>query len=445
MEIRPIGNSHQCNVNSLDRIPKPISLPAVKSHTSNFTEDTNGPGKGMHNHHAELDGSHLVSPITTVISTASTNFDSEGSGPSGTRPISIAFGEEPTLAANGMACGSINSTKQQRTNEPSTLSEESSSIIFDPHRVQLKQKRYNGTQQRFLDWGNQHNRNVLEFVNAIDIINYLAYGRVHHNWSYATILQYKQAILQLYEQTQRDSITTNPAFIEFFSALKSNAILSFDFPMINLQPAIDVMLSWGENCDMTLLQITQKLCFLLGITGFLRPSDIERIDDSKTLVVNDALRLVVLAPKEKRAGRPIEKVVNISAHSNIMLCLVTCYTQYKNRFASLAPVVRSHDRLPHLLYTALVRNITDHNKAIGSERISKHITSILCRATTTCTASTSSRKTIKARAVGSTRAILAGAKLDDVLTHGSWASSSIFDTYYRLNRASATNFTDLIL
>ncbi|KAI7897170.1 uncharacterized protein EV154DRAFT_597569 [Mucor mucedo] len=345
----------------------------------------------MHNHHAELDGSHLVSPIATVISTASTNFDSESSGSSGTRPISIAFGEEPTLAVNGMACGSIDSTKQHRTNEPSTLSEEFSSLIFNPHRVTLKPKRYN------------------EFVNDIGIINYLAYGRVHHNWSYATILQYKQAILQLHEQTQRDSITTNPAFIEFFSALKSNAILFFDFPMINLQPAIDVMLSWGDNCDMALLQITQRLCFLFGITGVLRPSDIERIDDSKTLVVKDALRLVVLAPKEKRA------------------------------------VIRSHDRLPHLLYTALVRNITDHHKAIGSERISKQITSILCRASTTFTASTSSPKTIKAWAIGSTRAILDGAKLDDVLTHGSWASSSIFDTYYRLNRASATNFTDLIL
>ncbi|KAI9334328.1 hypothetical protein BD770DRAFT_332826 [Pilaira anomala] len=336
-------------------------------------------------------------------------------------------------------------TKQRRTDQPSTLNEESAAIIFNEHRLQLKQKRYDGTQQRFLNWGSQHNRSVLEYVNAIDIINYLAYGRVHHKWSYGTLLQYKQAILQLYEKEQRDLITSDPYFLDFFSALKSDAVLSFDFPIINLQPAIDFMISLGNNSSMSLLRLTQKLCFLLGITGFLRPSDIERIDDSKTLIREGTLRLVILAPKEKRAGRPIEKVVIISPHSDTNLCPVICYQDYKARFISYSPIVCSHARLPQLSYTALIRNTTAYTKAIGSERISNHIKSILCLATTTCTASPPGRKAVKARAVGSTRAILAGAKLEDVLTHGSWASSSIFDTYYRLNRASATNFTDLIL
>lgn len=148
-----------------------------------------------------------------------------------------------------------------------------------------------------------------------------------------------------------------------------------------------------------------------------------------------------MAPKEKRSGRPIEKVILISAHSNEQLFPVACYKAYKSRFLYLSPVVRSHDRLPQFSYTPLICNTT----IIGSERTSNYIKSILRLAITTCTASTLGRKSIKVRAVGSTRNILAGVKLEDILTHGSWVSSSIFDTYYRLNRASATNFTDLIL
>ncbi|KAI8136518.1 hypothetical protein BJV82DRAFT_489032, partial [Fennellomyces sp. T-0311] len=51
----------------------------------------------------------------------------------------------------------------------------------------------------------------------------------------------------------------------------------------------------------------------------------------------------------------------------------------------------------------------------------------------------------KARALGSTRAVEAGASINDVLTHGSWISSSVFDTFYRLSRATATDFTHLAL
>ncbi|KAG2193370.1 hypothetical protein INT47_001027 [Mucor saturninus] len=199
------------------------------------------------------------------------------------------------------------------------------------------------------------------------MVNYLAYGHVHHKWSYNTIMQYKQAISKLYTKEQRALIANNDSYINCFAALKNGAVLSFDFLVINLQPTIDFVLGLGENQSMNLLQLTQKLCFLLGITGFLRHSDIERIDDSKTMLTAESLRLVILAPKEKRAGRPIEKVVVISNYSSPLLC--------------------PHARLLQFTYTALVRNSTDTNRCIGSKRISKHIRSILSLATTTATTS----------------------------------------------------------
>ncbi|KAG2190934.1 hypothetical protein INT47_011417 [Mucor saturninus] len=180
---------------------------------------------------------------------------------------------------------------------------------------------------------------------------------------------------------------------------------------------------------MNLLQLTQKLCFLLGITGFLRPSDIEGIDDIKTMVTAGSLRLVIIAPKEKRAGWPIKKVLVISNHSSPLLCQVATDQTYKTHFLAKTPIIRQHVSLPKFTYTALVQSTTNTNRCIGSERISKHIRSILSLATITATTTSTSRKTIKARTVGSIRAILAGAKLEDTLTHGSWVSSSIFDRY----------------
>ncbi|OAQ22192.1 hypothetical protein K457DRAFT_85158, partial [Linnemannia elongata AG-77] len=51
----------------------------------------------------------------------------------------------------------------------------------------------------------------------------------------------------------------------------------------------------------------------------------------------------------------------------------------------------------------------------------------------------------KARAIGPTEAIKKGARVDDVVVHGNWSSSIIFDRFYRLTSASAVNFTSLVL
>jgi hypothetical protein len=52
---------------------------------------------------------------------------------------------------------------------------------------------------------------------------------------------------------------------------------------------------------------------------------------------------------------------------------------------------------------------------------------------------------LKEGALGSSRALLAGASVDDVVTHGGWASRSIFNTFCRLLAKSSSNFTSLAL
>ena len=52
---------------------------------------------------------------------------------------------------------------------------------------------------------------------------------------------------------------------------------------------------------------------------------------------------------------------------------------------------------------------------------------------------------LRARALGSSRAIVAGASVDDVVKHGNWSSQAVFNTFYRLSTESQTNFTKLVL
>ncbi|KAG2233256.1 hypothetical protein INT48_001705 [Thamnidium elegans] len=201
VEARRSGDSNQCNETDLDYVQQPVYLPALEHDTQYTSEAAIGSGKGTYADNTTLDQCNMVpSPFTTNAMPQSVN-DPTGSSPSSSRTIAVAFGEESTLAVDGMAPGSL----------------ESFAIIYDSTRRKLQHQRYDGTHQRFLNLGTQHNRNVLEFVTAIDLVNYLAYGHVHHKWVYSTNLQYKQGILQLYTTEQRAQITSDPLYIKFFA------------------------------------------------------------------------------------------------------------------------------------------------------------------------------------------------------------------------------------
>ncbi|KAI9248021.1 hypothetical protein BDA99DRAFT_564985 [Phascolomyces articulosus] len=178
-----------------------------------------------------------------------------------------------------------------------------------------------------------------------------------------------------------------------------------------------------------------------AITGFLRPSNIERIDASRTAISNTHLRLIIAKPKEKRRGQPIEKSVSIHVHTNHLLCPLRAYVTYQDRFCQ-EPCPRAYpvSNGPRTQVFCFIRHVHNHSQPVSSERISNHIKYMI-----DFIPHPEGVARPKARALGSTAAIEAGASLDDVLVHGSWFSSSVFDTFYRLSRETVTDFTSLAL
>ena len=89
----------------------------------------------------------------------------------------------------------------------------------------------------------------------------------------------------------------------------------------------------GPNHSMALLDLTTKLCWLIGVCGFMRPSDIERInlDESVCTTFSDKVILKVVSPKEKRLGQRIQKEIIIRQHDDPLLCPVTASQSYLSR------------------------------------------------------------------------------------------------------------------
>ncbi|KAI9310134.1 hypothetical protein BX666DRAFT_1840273, partial [Dichotomocladium elegans] len=120
--------------------------------------------------------------------------------------------------------------------------------------------------------------------------------------------------------------------------------------------------------------LTAKLCWLLGVCGFMRPSDIEWIDldQSDPAPVHESLHLVVVAPKEKQLGQRIHKNITISRHADSLLCPVQAfeayYQQYAREFCRIQRPV-----LSTIVLNCLFRKINNIGKPLGVQRISKYI------------------------------------------------------------------------
>ncbi|OLY81530.1 hypothetical protein AYI68_g4364 [Smittium mucronatum] len=188
-----------------------------------------------------------------------------------------------------------------------------------------------------------------------------------------TIRSYKSAIMML--TNNAEEIARNPMFSELLKTLDEALIRSFVRPTIDISPILRQFREWGPIKNLSIKQLTSKLCWFLAVTGFLRTSDIHRIYDPRSRVENNVLHLVIIASKEKRGGCPVEKLCQIGAHSDPILCPVYTYTVYKEKVArNLCPT--PHENNMSWTVNRLVRFISDSEKPLSVDSITRYIHSI---------------------------------------------------------------------
>lgn len=270
------------------------------------------------------------------------------------------------------------------------------------------------------------------------LLNWLASGVSINKWSSGTVQLYKAAVIHMYDDK---SAFNNPDFQQFFQALRHREIKHTKELDIDLTPVLDYFRQQGPNEDLSILALTQKLCWLLGTCGFLRPNDIQCIDlsNNRFHLHQVSSVLPIMIPKETRGSNRICHYTMIRNHNDPLLCPIKTLNEYLRRIQGHEITV-AHPKDASIQYRPLIRDTRDFGKPIGAERISKHIASISRLITLPV-----DTKIPKARAIGSTAAIKKGAKVDDVVTHGHWSSSILFDQFYRLNAATTTNFTSMVL
>ncbi|KAF9944206.1 hypothetical protein BGZ72_002661, partial [Mortierella alpina] len=252
------------------------------------------------------------------------------------------------------------------------LSTDAADMILDNPQARRRFFHYGPAQQVYIDWVKKEGKDP-DTPDPIVLVNYLAYQMRTRKWKSSTTQAKRTAILALF--TDRLPITNSPLYQDFMAAIKIRQIRPAQIGSINISPALEFLRSLPTNEVMPFLHLTRKLCWLLGVCGFLRPDDIRCIDVCRSTWSTSTLVLFIPLPKEKRMGNRIEKTVTIHANKDPRLCPVAAYACYLTRTAD-HPLEIPHPKDNEITITPLIRNSRDLNYTVSSETISNHMDTI---------------------------------------------------------------------
>ncbi|OLY82971.1 hypothetical protein AYI68_g2901 [Smittium mucronatum] len=191
----------------------------------------------------------------------------------------ISTFEQQTPVSHGMK-------NQLRVLKEQFLSYTAIETIFSCQRAVKRRSRYHSTQQNFLDWHLRNSQSAA--IQAIHLVNYLAHIFKTKKMRSNTVKSYKSAILGLVADP---NTVENPSCIkEFLNAINETEIKYIFNPEIDISSIVQKHNEWGETNELDNRKLTTKCCWLLSLRGFLRASDIHRIDDARTTISNGTLK-----------------------------------------------------------------------------------------------------------------------------------------------------------
>ncbi len=311
------------------------------------------------------------------------------------------------------------------------LSTDAAAFIAGNRDALRTQQRYKATQEAFLDWV-QEGSFDLDIEPAVPIVNWLYQIMATGNLQWSTVLTKKSAVLALFDNAE--AIKQEHCFKEFMRAGSSSVVVDTKHDDYDISRVLDHFRNGPSNMDLDMPDLARKLCWLLGVCGFMRPDDIFCTDVARSGIVRDMLELAVVFPKERRGRQRIIKYVRISRHPDVHICPVQAYSAYRTRTLA-TDIPLPHPKDPAVRITPLIRHSKDLTKPLLSTTISVYMNTI------TRLMLPPGVRPPKLRALGSTLAALAGVPVADIMVQGHWSSPKIFEKHYRLSSATTNNIS----
>ncbi|OMJ27714.1 hypothetical protein AYI69_g2844 [Smittium culicis] len=263
---RPIHGTERSRL-QLDSLVQPLLLPALESNRPSSPEGETGAADD-HSDHPSVENRDMVPGPFAIVNRSTTPSTSNNCG-SRSKKRKVSALQKQDMVPNGME-------DQWCVLKNQGLTDTAIGIILSNQRAEKRRYRYYTTQKRFLEW--YISKNNGSQMQVSHIVNYFAEIFSTRKLNVNTIKAYKSAIMSLISEP--DTIENSPCLKEFLSAINDTEIKSFFRPNIDITPVINKLRDVGRTEELEIPILTSKTYWLFALCGFLRASEIHRIDDA---------------------------------------------------------------------------------------------------------------------------------------------------------------------
>ena len=418
LEARPNCRKRRRIQPDVDSVQSPVDQSTLEFNHEDVTQDYSRASSASHLGGATLDSQYLLSSTT----------DDENAGTDFTRPPSHSddqSNDSSPLTAQQLETirvAALNNKFGDQFLTPSTQALISRDLVIDNSTNQS----YKTAQLAFVKWCYAHSVDLNHFTPE-QLVNFLSDVSQKKHYHVNTIKLWRSAITRFHSAPL--SLSGSACINALISTLaNTEPPRNIHRPTVDLTPTFKYLMEIPSSSSVPLASLQPKLAFLLGLSGFMRPSDLARISLLSASVDSNSqcLTFNVIAPKERRGGVRIIKPFLFHSHQDSRLCPVQCFQ-----------AVKHHPRAQTRPADTLFVQSTHPSKAVLTATISSWLRRLIRRSTSEPRTSVCS--------LGSSRALREGISLDDIITLGNWRSADTFQTYYRREHLAEVDFTNQIV
>ena len=398
---------------------KRVCLPTVLSNRESLTEGSFGEGRSVNNNTCLAIPVVVPLPDPNVSKESNSYSKVSGSTKKSSRGIS-SIGPKQFLTTGGM-----NSVLEKLLAEE--ISRESAELVLHARRKGTR-SHYESAWRKFSSWCFKQKTDPFGCSLAL-ILQFLT-DQFKQGREYNTIAGYRSAISAFHLPIAGCKVGVHP---QVSALLKGIYNKNPPRPRYSFIWDVDKVLHYLDNmpCDDNLNNLTHKLTMLLALTSASRASEIHQLDLKYMVKTSTFCRFTLAQPtKTQVPGKPHPVLSFYSFDENKNLCVCTTINDYLRETKSirgsetnlLIATVKPHKRVAVSTVSRWLKEVI-RKSGIDTDVFGGHST----------------------RSAATSKAILKGASIEDVMNTAYWANESTFQKYYNKSCSlSSSSFQEAV-
>lgn len=402
---RPICNGNGCIPDTLEQ-QKRVCFPSILPNNKMFVQSSERKVRNCHNNSSMAD-STILSTTSDLVNRQPNSFTSHEKPATVTRGSSASTSQQSNLKASGLE-------GFRRQKQAAGVSEQTSELLAAGWR-QGTQTAYNSCWRQWDSWC--QSKQIDPFQTSVEYVADFLAELYAKGYEYRTINSYRSAISAFHAGIEGNKIGKHDLICQLMTGIfNKNPPRPRYMQMWDVNKVLSYIIGMENNKDLSLKEISMKLCMLMALASASRSSEIHKFDIENMNITEDEIIFTLKSlTKSRRVGQSPISVKFTKYEEHPKLDIISCTMEYLEK----TKIIRAEEKQ---LFVSFIKP----HKAVKSCTIASWLKNLLALSGI----DVSVFKPHSTRGASTSKANKYGLSIEQIINKGNWKSCKTFKKFY---------------